>query len=393
MQLSDHIYHVGVNDRTKHRFEGQWALPQGVAYNSYLVLGAQVALIDTVEADFFPEFLDKLRDVLGERPIDYLVVNHMEPDHSGSIGLLRQYYPSLRVVGNKQTLSMVEGYYGARRADDVQVAEGAELDLGGLTLRFHLVPMLHWPETMVTYLPQEATLFSGDAFGCFGALDGHVVDRTMDTSRYLPELERYYAAILGKYGAQVLSALRKLGGLDIRRICSTHGPVWEEHVADVVEAYRRLGAGETEAGAVVCYGSMYGNTRRVAEAVAEGCAAAGLRQVRIYDVSTAPLSYILRDIFRYRGLAVGGPTYNGGLFPPLADLMERLADRRVGGHVLAAFGGFTWAGQAVKTLEKYNERLKMQLVEGSLEWKQGPTPDTLRAARELGTRLGQAVLA
>lgn len=393
MQLTDKIYYVGVNDRTKHRFEGQWHLPQGVSYNSYLVVDEKVALIDTVEADFFLEFLDKLHVVLGDRKIDYLVINHMEPDHSGSISLLRKYYPDVKLVGNKKTFDMVEGFYGVPTADDVEVTEGTELSLGSTTLRFHLVPMLHWPETMVSYLKEDKVLFSGDVFGCFGALNGNIVDRNMDTESYLPEMERYYAAILGKYGTQVLAGLKKLAPLEIEMICSTHGPVWTEHISTIIELYRRLGAGETEEGIVVAYGSMYGNTQRVAEAIAEGAAEAGVRKIVVHNLSVSQPSYVLRDIFRYKGLAIGGPTYNSELFPVVNDMMERLCGRKVSNHVLAAFGGFSWAGQAVKILEKYNERMKMEMVDAPVEWKQGANPDVLERARELGRRLAAAVKA
>ncbi|MBR1593977.1 MAG: FprA family A-type flavoprotein [Alloprevotella sp.] len=393
MKVSERIHYVGVQDRTKHRFEGQWLLPQGISYNAYLVDGGtEVALVDTVEADFFDRFLENMRQALGDRQPHYLVINHMEPDHSGSIALVRRYFPEIRLVGNKKTFQMVEGFYGVElREDDVEVKEGDTLSLGDVTLRFHMVPMLHWPETMVTYMVEEETLFSGDAFGCFGALNGAVVDEQMDVEPYFPEMERYYAAILGKYAIPVQQALRKLSGVTMRRICATHGPVWTTNVPRVVDTYRRMSEGETEEGVVVCYGSMYGNSQRVAEAVAEGAAEAGVRKVIVHNLSVSQPSFVLRDIFRYRGLAVGGPTYNGGLFPVVDDLLKRLAGREVSRHQLALFGGFTWAGQAVKIMRQYNETMKMQEVGTALEWKQGAAAEVLRQARELGRVLGEAV--
>ena len=392
MQITDNVYYVGVNDRTKHRFEGLWALPLGVSYNAYLVVSDKVALIDTVEADFFGEFLAKIRAVLGERKIDYLVVNHMEPDHSGSLELIRRYYPEIRVVGNAKTHDMVRGFFGPQGGDDIVVKEGDRLSLGGVEMQFHLAPMLHWPETMVTYLPAQGILFSGDAFGCFGALNGAVLDSRMDCTPYFPEMERYFAAILGKFCAPVRTALKKLSGLDIRMICSTHGPVWTENAARAVETYRRMSHGETEPGLVVCYGSMYGNTQRVAEAVAEGAAAAGLRHIAVHNLSVSQPSYVLADIFRYNALAVGGPTYNGGVFPVVEDLLRRLAGRQVEGRHLACFGGYTWASAAVKTIHHYNEKMKMQWVADPLEWKQAPDADALAAARRMGEALAHAAL-
>lgn len=391
-EISNGAYYVGVNDRVKHRFEGLWLLPDGVSYNSYLVVDEQVALVDTVDVAFFAEYLDNIREVLGDRPIDYLVINHMEPDHSGSISLIRKYFPSIKLVGNKKTLEMVRGFYGEHSDDDLLVADGQELVLGSAhTLKFFLAPMLHWPETMVTYDVQEKTLYSGDAFGCFGALNGVVIDRDMDTTPYWPEMERYYAAILGKFNAPVQAALKKLAGVDIRTICSTHGPVWADHAAKAVDTYRRLSAGENEEGVVLCYGSMYGNTQRVAEAVAQGAAEAGIKKVIVHNLSVSQPSFVLADIFRYRGLAIGGPTYNGGLFPVVEDLLKRLAARDIKNHKLAFFGGFTWSSQAVKTIEAYNEKMKMQVVMPPMEWKQGPTEEVLSQAYALGKALGEAV--
>ena len=381
---------MGVNDRTKHRFEGLWILPQGVSYNSYLIHDEKAtALVDTVDMAFFPEYLEKIKAVLGERTLDYVIINHMEPDHSGSLALIRQQVPNVKLVGNKKTLEMVQGFYGLDTENTLCVADGDSLDLGHHKLRFHLTPMLHWPETMMTYCETSHILFSGDAFGCFGALNGHVVDTEMDTTPYWSEMERYYAAILGKFGAPVQTGLRKLKDLDIRMICSTHGPVWVNEVNRAVDTYRRFSSGTTTPGLVICYGSMYGNTRRMAEAVAEGAAEAGVRNIVVHDLSVSQPSYVLADIFRYGSLAIGSPTYNGGLFPVVEDLLKRLCGRSVSKHRLGIFGGFTWSGQAVKNMLAYNEKMKMELVGEGLEWKQGVTAETLEQARALGRLFGE----
>jgi len=390
-EIGKNVYYVGVNDRVKHRFEGLWYLPEGVSYNSYLIVDEQVALVDTVEVAFFAEYLENIREVLGERSIDYLVINHMEPDHSGSISLIRKYYPGIKLVGNKKTLDMVRGFYGEQSTEYLQVEDGRELALGKHTLKFFLTPMLHWPETMVTYDISEKTLYSGDAFGCFGALNGAVLDRDMDTAPYWREMERYYAAILGKFGAPVRTALKKLSELEIHTICSTHGPVWTNEAGRAVETYRRLSSGENEAGIVLCYGSMYGNTQRVAEAVAHGAAKAGIKKIIVHNLSVSQPSFVLADIFRYRGLAIGSPTYNGGLFPVVEDLLKKLAARELKNHKLAFFGGFTWSSQAVRKIAAYNEKMKMEDVSHPVEWKQGPTRDVLEQAYALGKTLGEAV--
>lgn len=392
MQLKGNVHYVGVNDRVKHRFEGLWLLPNGVSYNSYLIADEKVALIDTVDVAFFAEFLEKIRNVIGDRPIDYLIINHMEPDHSGAISLIRKYYPNIRLVGNKKTFDMVNGYYGAVREEDITIGEGDELPLGHHTLRFHLVPMLHWPETMVSYDVTDKIMFSGDAFGCFGALNGAVVDTQMDTTPYWSEMERYFAAILGKFCGPVRTALKKLGGLDIQMICSTHGPVWTEEIPRAIATYTRLSNGENEPGVVICYGSMYGHTQQVAEAVAQGAAEAGVKRIIVHNLSVSQPSFVLADIFRYNGVAIGGPTYNGGLYPVVEDLLKRLAGREVHQHKLSFFGGFTWASAAVKTIMSYNEKMKMELVGNPIEWKQGAGESTLEEARNMGRELGRAVL-
>lgn len=385
MNIKGKVHYVGVNDRVKHRFEGLWFLPQGVSYNSYLIDDEKgVALVDTVDVAFFSEYLDKIRAVIGDRSIDYLIINHMEPDHSGSLALIRKYYPGIKLVGNKKTLDMVKGFYGVCEPTDMLVADGDSLDLGYHKLRFYLTPMLHWPETMVTYDEKEKILFSGDAFGCFGALNGTIIDTQMDTADYWPEMERYYAAILGKFGSSVQAGLKKLGGLDLRMICSTHGPIWVNEIGRAIDTYNRFSSGITEKGLVICYGSMYGNTQRVAEAVAEGAAEAGMRKIIVHNLSVSQPSFVLADIFRYGSLAIGGPTYNGGLFPVVEDLLKRLAGRSVNNHCLGCFGGFTWSGQAVKTMLAYNEKMKMQLIGDPVEWKQAPSSDVLESARALG---------
>ena len=233
MKLKGNVHYVGVNDRSKTLFENLWPLPYGVSYNSYLIADDEmVALVDTVDVAFFEVYLKKIKSVIGDRKINYLIINHMEPDHSGSIALIKQYYPDIVLVGNKKTFDMVEGFYGVG-GDRYVVGEGDFLKLGHHNLRFYLIPMVHWPETMVTFDETEGILFSGDAFGCFGALNGGCIDKDINTEIYEGEMRRYYANIVGKFGNPVQKALQKCKGLDIRMICSTHGPVWTEKIPQV----------------------------------------------------------------------------------------------------------------------------------------------------------------
>ena len=224
-QIVAGIYYAGVNDRVTSLFEGLWPIPKGVSYNSYIVAGSEkTALIDTVRIDTVRDFFNNIKGLIGDRKIDYLVVNHMEPDHSGSIPEIVRAYPELKIIGNAQTVGMIKGFYHIDDPDRfLTIKDGEEVSLGDMTLRFYLTPMVHWPETMMTYVPERKTLFSGDAFGCFGALSGAVVDTEMTTDLYFPEMHRYYANIVGKYGMHVQRALKKLAGVEFDYICSTHG--------------------------------------------------------------------------------------------------------------------------------------------------------------------------
>lgn len=390
LHTDSRIRYVGVNDRTTTRFEGLWSLPQGVSYNSFLVLGERVALIDTVEEAFGSRLEYDIRRQTGGRPVDYLVINHMEPDHSSSVERLRRLYPDMRIVGNRKTLDMLRGFYGIDTLT-VEVGEGDTLDLGGATLSFHLVPMVHWPETMVTWYAEERTLFSGDAFGCFGALDGGIVDTQLDPERYWDEMRRYYAAIVGKYGTPVQKALGKVRGLQPETLCPTHGPVWHQEVGRVLALYDRMSRYEGDPGAVVAYGSMYGNTEQMAETIARELSAAGVRHIAVHNLSTTELSVVLRDVFRYDTLVVGCPTYNGALFPPAAQLMEALAARCIPRRNFACFGSYSWAGAAVRQLSEYAERLKWTTAAAPVELKQGFSEQTEEACRALARSVAEHV--
>lgn len=390
-KLNDNIYYIGVNDRTTHLFESMWPLPKGVSYNSYLIDDEKVAVVDCVGQDFFEEYLQNIREVIADRKIDYIIVNHMEPDHSGALQLFRQFYPDAKIVGNKKTLEMVGGYYGVSRPDDVVVADGTTLSLGKHELVFSLIPMVHWPETMVTYDKTTSTLFSGDAFGCFGALNGAVLDCYMNVEPYFPEMRRYYSNIVGKYGAPVQGALKKLASVDLKMVCSTHGPVWTENIERVVAEYDRMSRYEAAEGITVVYASMYGNTRRMAESVAAGAAKAGIKNINVFDAARTPQSYILESIFTYKGLAVGATTYNGSTNPAVVALLKAISLRGVKNRVFGAFGSFTWSGKAVKTISEFAEKMNFTVPSASIELKQGFSNETAEKCIQLGLKLGEEI--
>ena len=233
-KISDKLYSVGTNDCIKELFEGLWPLPFGVSYNSYLVTDRKVALIDTVEEGFEEEYIENIHSAIADREIDYLIVNHMEPDHSSLVSYIMDAYPNLKIVANAKTFPMLQGYYNVSEDRVIIVKDGDSISLGESTLRFFMTPMVHWPETMVTWFEEEGTIFSGDAFGTFGAVPENIVDQDGSFEQYEDEMVRYYSNIVGKYGTPVQSALKKLSGLEIKRICSTHGPVWEKNVSKVL---------------------------------------------------------------------------------------------------------------------------------------------------------------
>ena len=364
------IYYVGVNDRQKEKFENLWPLPGGVSYNSYLIIDDKTVLVDTVDICYSDLFFKRVAKLLDGRKLDYLVVDHMEPDHAGSIRLLRQIYPEVEIVGNKQTFGMLAGYHGIKDGLH-EVKEGDTLDLGHHTLAFYMAPMVHWPEVMMTYEATEKVLFSADAFGTFGTLDGGVLDTDMDTERFHSEMVRYYSNIVGKYGSPVQRALKKLSALDIHTICSTHGPVWTAQSGEMIALYDRLSRYEGLDGVTIIYGSMYGHTEQMAEDIATALSDGGVRHIAMHNVSKSHGSYILRDVFNYRGLIVGCPTYSGQLYPEVEMVLSEIKLREVKDRLFSYFGSFTWAGAAVKHLAAYAEAMKWEVVGTPVEQKQG----------------------
>ena len=399
-QITDKIYYVGVNDRNKTLFEGLWPLPNGVSYNAYLVVDEKVALVDTVEMDFFMPFLEHIREVLGDRPIDYVVVNDMEPDHSGSLALIRKYYPEVQIIGNKKTFDMMRGFYQLEEGL-VEVKNADSITLGSKTLNFVLTPMVHWPETMVTLCvesaavpQQQSVLFSGDAFGCFGALNGAIIDEKMNCDEFWAEMERYYSNIVGKYGTPVQMALKKLAGVKIDYICSTHGPVWHQYIDKVIAMYDRLSKYEAEPGLVICYGTMYGNTERAAEVIARAASEAGVKNIVMHNVSKTHHSYIIRDVFRYKGLIVGAPTYNTGLYHEMDVLLSELSQKDIKGRLFGWFGSYGWASKAVAEIARWNEeKLKYVPVGEPVEIKQSLTPETFAQCEALGRAMAEQLMA
>lgn len=376
-EITSDIYYVGVNDRATTRFEAMWPLPYGVSYNSYLVSAGKTALIDTVEVTEFTKLIDNIESIASGKGLDYLVINHMEPDHSGSIPALVEKYPGMKLVCNRICADQVAGFY---HIDDPEkfiiVKDGDTLGLDGLTLRFVATPMVHWPETMMTYVEEKSLLFAGDAFGCFGALNGKFIDSDLtdcELETYISEMYRYYSNIVGKYGKFVQGAFKKLAGTDIKYVCSTHGPIWHKHFARVADIYNRLSLYEPEEGTVVVYASMYGNTAEFADRIVNALAEKGMHNICVFNAATAELSDMISACFRYRTLVIGSPTYSMDIFPPVAALLRALAIRETKNKTVGIFGSYTWASGALPKLKEAFEAMGIPPV-ASITMKQSYSP-------------------
>ncbi len=386
--IAENIYWIGVNDRETALFESIWPLPRGVAYNSYLIMDEKVAIIDTVKAAFSLEYLKKIKGVLGEnRKVDYLIINHIEPDHSGSLRAVLETYPDLIIIGNKKTADFLNSFYGI--TSQIKIIENDEiLDLGHHKLRFFIAPMVHWPETMMSFEERGRILFSGDVFGGFGTLDEGIFDNEIENIDYYEdEVLRYFSNIVGRYSVMVQKALSSIADLNINIIASTHGPVWRDNPGHIISLYDRWSRQETEDGVVLVYASMYGNTEKMMEAIVRSLAGEGIKKVKVCNVSKDHMSFIIRDIWRYRAVIFGSPTYNTKLFPLMGDLIRFLGNETIKSRVSGLFGSYGWSGGAVKELREFVTTMKWELVEPVVESKGAATEDIINDCILLGKKV------
>ena len=352
MEITKDILYVGVNDHDVDLFEGQYTVPNGMAYNSYLIQDEKVAVMDSVDAHFADQWLTNIASILGRRSPDYLIIQHMEPDHSGSLQAFAQAYPGTTIVASAKAIAMMQQFFDADFAGRSQaVKEGDTLALGAHTLHFVTAPMVHWPEVVMTYDAADKVLFSADAFGKFGALDVE--------EEWLPEARRYYIGIVGKYGAQVQAVLRKAAGLDIETVCSLHGPVLhKEQLADVLAVYDAWSAYRPETdGVLVAYSSIYGHTKAAAEQLGEMLRGKGL-DVTVMDLARSDWAEAVAQAFRYSKLVLASPTYNAEVFPFTRQLIEHLAERNYQNRTVALIENGSWAPMAGRVMRKMLEGCK-----------------------------------
>lgn len=390
VNVTEKIYWLGANDRRKQLFENMWPLPSGVSYNCYLIDDQKTALLDTIEMGSDSQFMTWVETLLNGRDLDYLIINHMELDHSGEIGDIVRRWPNVQIVGNNKTFKILEGYYGITE-NLVEMCDGAELSLGHHNLKFVHTPWVHWPETMMTFDTTQGVLFSADAFGTFGTLDGAVFDDQMDVNKYTDEMRRYYSNIVGKYSNMVQKAFCKLPVSEVKIICPLHGPVWRSNPSHVINLYDQWSRYQAQDGVVVIYASMYGNTQHVADHIARQLAQNGVKNIVVHDVSKTHLSYLISDIWKYRGVILGSCAYNTQMFPLMESLTRELEHMGVKNKLLGLFGSYSWNGGGVRNLECFAQNIGWEQVAPAADIFGTPTADKLAACDTLAMAMAQAL--
>lgn len=372
-KITEDMYWIGASDRRLELFENVYPIPKGVSYNSYVILDEKNVLLDTVDHSVCSQFLENLEHVLDGRTLDYIIVNHMEPDHCASLAEVVIRYPEVKFVGNAKTFTMMKQFFDFdvdNRA--VVIKEGDTISTGKHTLAFAMIPMVHWPEAMVTYDAYDKVLYSADAFGTFGALNGNIfADELNFEAEWLEEARRYLTNIVGKYGAQVQSALKKAAALDIEMICPLHGPVWRENLGWFIDKYQKWSTYTPEDHAVlIVYASIYGNTESAVNVLAGKISDAGEKNIAMYDVSKTDPSYILAEAFRCDRIVFACPTYNAGLFPKMETLLSELKAHNFQNRKVAVIENGTWAISAGKQMKEILSSMKnMEIYDNTLTVK------------------------
>ena len=386
-KLTEQVTWVGGSDRRLALFENLFPVPHGVSYNSYVIMDEKTAVLDTADAAISRQFLENVLHTLDGRPLDYLVVNHMEPDHCANIEALALRFPGMKIVGNAKTFTFMKQFYDLPLEERmITVKEGDTLSLGSHTLHFYMTPMVHWPEEMVPYESSEKLLFSADAFGTFGAVNGNLFSDEVNFDRdWLDDARRYYGNIVGKYGLQVQAALKKLSALDIAMICPLHGPVWRENLDYLLGKYDKWSRYEPEEKAVaIFYASMYGDTENAADILAAGLAEGGVRNIAMYDVSSTHISYLISEVFRCSHLVLAAPTYNNGIYPAMANLLHDMKALMLQNRTVGLVENGSWAPVSGKLIRAELEGLKgFQVLEPVASLKSALKGDSLEQLGQL----------
>ncbi len=393
-KVTEDIFWVGGSDRRIGLFENMFPVPKGVSYNSYLIMDDKTVLLDTVDHSISREFIENITYVLNGRGLDYIVVNHMEPDHCSVIGELLLRYPDVKIVGNAKTFQMINQFFEGMSYDAVTVKEGDSLNTGSHNLTFVMAPMVHWPEAMVTFDNVSGALFSADAFGTFGALDGTIFADEVDFDRdWLDDARRYYTNIVGKYGVQVQAVLKKAAGLDIKMICPLHGPIWRENLEYIIDKYDKWSKYEAEEkGVVIAYASMYGNTENMANVLACTLADKGIKNIRVYDASNTDVSQLVAESFKYSNIVIASPTYNGAVYPVMEQYISHIKALNLQNRTVAVMDNGTWAAVAGKQIVKAISEMKnMTVIEKTVSVKSAMNSGHIDEINEFADMIAESI--
>ncbi len=394
--IHEDLYWLGASDRRLARFENVFPIPRGVSYNAYLLLDEKTVLLDTVDQAVGQQFLENLEFALAGRSLDYVVVNHMEPDHCATLGEVLRRWPDVQVVGNAKTITMIGQFFNCDIAGrTVVVKEGDTLVTGRHTLAFVMAPMVHWPEAMVTYDVTDKTLFSADAFGTFGALNGNIFADEVDFERdWLDDARRYYTNIVGKYGAQVQSLLKRAAGLDIQYICPLHGSIWRENIGWFLDKYQKWSTYTPEDRSVAIFcASVYGHTENAADILAARLAERGVRDIRLYDVCGTDVSYLVSEAFRCSHLVFAAATYNGDIYTPMENLLRDLKAHGLRQRTVALIENGTWASQSGRLMGELLATMKdMRVLDGTVTLKSSVKDAQRRSLEALADAMAAEML-
>ena len=395
-KITEDLFWIGASDRRLALFENVYPIPMGVSYNSYVLKDEQTVLLDTVDSAVAEQFFANLKHILGDKKLDYLVVNHMEPDHCSQIARVMDMYPSAKIVCTAKTKQMIAQFFGISASEEqfVLVKDGDVLKTGKHEFAFVSAPMVHWPEVMVTFDKTDGILFSADAFGTFGAINGNIFADEVDFERdYLNEARRYYANIVGKYGPQVLSLLKKASALEIKMICPLHGFIWRKNIAYLVEKYLKWAEYvPEEKGVVIAYGSIYGNTENACEILAAKLAEKGVKNIKMYDVSVTHGSYIIGEAFRASHLVFAAPTYNAGIFINMENLLRDITAHNLQNRTIALMDNGSWAATCNKQMKEELQKLKnIEFLEPEISLKSALSETQLAEIDELTTKIAESL--
>lgn len=395
-KVTEDLYWVGGSDRRLELFENIFPLTKGVSYNSYLLLDEKTVLFDATDHAIGRQFLENVKAVLNGRALDYLVVNHMEPDHCAMIEDLVLRYPDMQIIGNAKTFPMISQFFDFDlEGRTVTVKERDTFSSGKHTLHFVMAPMVHWPEAMMTYDETDKILFSADAFGTFGALNGNIFNDELDFDRdWLDEARRYYTNIVGKYGMQVQNVLKKAAGLDISVICPLHGPIWRTDLDYIIGKYDIWSKYEPEEkGVMIAYASMYGNTENMAEIFAASLAESGVKNIRMHNISKTHVSELISDSFKYSHIVLAAPTYNNGIYPLMDNFLEDMKALALQNRTVAVLGNGTWAPQSTKLITaKIGEMKNMRLLDGAVTIKSAVKDSQMEEIESIARQIAEEVL-